>query len=368
MKSGMSFTIMMIGLVLSGGMAQAGLRYPTEVKVIDPSHAHLTELLSQKELIIDHVNSLGYEVYGPEGLPEYLDCQLIPFVVTPHVKMATDYPSAEQSLQTVKDLAAKYPKLITLTEIGQSVEGRPLMFARVTAPDGVGTPLSNRPEFKYIANMHGDEIVGRELMVKLIEDLASHYGSDARITSLLNSTQVYILPSMNPDGATHQVRFNAHDVDLNRSFPDFTTSDNQNTTDGREPEIQAVMRFEAAHHFVLSANFHGGAEVVNYPWDAQSTLHPLNDLLVKISLDYAKRVPYIYSSTAFNQGITNGFAWYQVQGGMQDWSDHWHNDLQLTIELTQVKWPSFSTVADSYQANRDGLIALIEDLPKVKGL
>ena len=346
--------------------AHAYSRLAEEALIVDPSHQYLKLLSENQDIIIDHVNSLGFEVYGPVGLKAYLNSKHISFLEADlkRRKVTNDYPTPEDSSNRFHQLAKKFPKLITLTEIGLSVEGRPLTFARITAPDLKDNAIASRPEFKYIANMHGDEIVGRELMLKLIEELASGYGSDKRISQILESTQVYILPSMNPDGAAHQVRYNASGRDLNRDFPDFTTSDNQNTIEGRAPEIKAVMAFQAAHHFKLSANFHGGAEVVNYPWDAQPALFPLDELAQKLSLDYSKRVSYIYNSTEFPNGITNGFAWYVVKGGMQDWSYNWYNDLQLTIELTHTKWPTYLTVASAYDLNRDALLALIEDIHK----
>ena len=45
-------------------------------------------------------------------------------------------------------------------------------------------------------------------------------------------------------------------------------------------------------------------------------------------------------STEFPGGIVNGYDWYEVNGGMQDWSYYWHNDLQVTIELSNMKWHS----------------------------
>ena len=348
----------------SGTQAQAVTHLSQEVRIIDPSQRFLKKLSHQPELVIDHVSPLGYEVYGPSGLQAYLNSQFIPYLASEKQveSVAAEYPSPEATLNSIQNLAETYPSLITLIEIGKSVEGRALTFVRVTAPGKMGKHIAERLEFKYVANMHGDEIVGRELMLKLIEDLASNYGKDQRVTSLLENVQVYIMPSMNPDGAAHRVRYNANGTDLNRSFPDFTTSDQQNTTSGREPEIQAMMKFQAAHHFKLSANFHGGAEVVNYPWDTQAKPFPLDNLVKKLSLDYSKKVPYIYNSSQFKEGITNGYAWYEVDGGMQDWSYHWHHDLQLTIELTQVKWPAYSSVKDSYFANRDALLTLIEDI------
>ncbi len=353
-------------LLLSVTLATPGFatQYVSDpLVVIDPGKDSLKMLeRSFPELIIDHVSSLGYEVYGPEGFDQLLTKLGLKFVAVDKSNEVSliDYPSPEASIQRLIDLQKKYPSLITLMEIGKSGDGRSLVFAKLT---GSNTRLKqNKPEFKYIANMHGDEIVGRELMIKLIEDLASNYGRDNRITRLMDAAQIYIMPSMNPDGASRKIRFNAKGVDLNRSFPDFTTTDNQNTWQNRAVEIQAIMKFQAQHHFKLSANFHGGAEVVNYPWDGQAALHPLDNLVKKLSLNYANRVTYLRASTEFKNGITNGYQWYEVKGGMQDWSYHWYNDLQVTIELTKTKWPSYSTIDQSYAANRDALLNYIEDM------
>lgn len=86
-----------------------------------------------------------------------------------------------------------------------------------------------KPEFKYVANMHGNEIVGKELLLLLVKYLCERYGTDDRVTKLLNTVRIHLLFSMNPDGyelstegdlySSHG-RENAHNVDLNRNFPD----------------------------------------------------------------------------------------------------------------------------------------------------
>ena len=336
--------------------------------VIDPDQTVLREFAKNPEVIIDRVSKIGFEIYGLAGLEQVLLSKNVQFSPLEAVssKMAADYPTPENVIKKMQALEKQYPKIISLMEIGKSVDGRSLMFAKLTAPVKLGILApSARPEFKYIANMHGDEIVGREMMVKFIEDLAKNYGTDTRITKLLDSVQIYIMPSMNPDGAMKHQRANSSGIDLNRSFPDFDSTDNQNTSANRAPEIQAIMKFQAQHHFKLSANFHGGAEVVNYPYDTVAAVFPLDNLVRTISLNYTRKIPYLWNSTAFEHGITNGYQWYEVKGGMQDWSYHWHGDLQLTIELTNTKWPPFSSVETTYQDNRDSLIGYIEEIANI---
>ena len=61
------------------------------------------------------------------------------------------------------------------------------------------------------------------------------------------------------------------------------------------PENIAIMDFSNEHNFVLSANFHGGSLVANYPWDYTYALTPDNDLFIQAALTYTSHNSSMYN-------------------------------------------------------------------------
>ncbi|MBM4063896.1 MAG: hypothetical protein FJ265_22785, partial [Planctomycetes bacterium] len=269
------------------------------------------------------------------------------------------YHTYDDLTNDLQAIAAAYPSICRLVSIGTSVQGRHLWFMKIS--DNVGIE-EDEPEFKYVSSLHGDEVVGMELCHRLIELLTSSYGTDPQITALVNDLEIWIMPMANPDGTTAHSRYNAQGRDLNRSFPDRVV-DPVNTVAGRPLEVQHLMNWGFAHSPVLSANFHGGARVVNYPYDsdpnpnASYSASPDDDLFVSQSLTYSQLNLPMYNSSSFPQGITNGIAWYLIYGGMQDWSYVWQGCNDVTIELYNTKWPSYSVIATLWNDNRAAMLA-----------
>ncbi len=327
-----------------------------EFFILDPKHSYLEKLSQMPEMVIDHPDEYGFELFGPKGTEQWLQENEIPYSLLTEQESTTStrgYPNYQQMTEKLQKLANDYPEIFHLFSIGQSVEGRELWVMKVS-----NSPREERllPEFKYISSMHGDEITGRDLMIMFLEEIAENAKSDPRIQLLLENTEIYIMPSMNPDGSERRSRFNANRIDLNRNFPDFTRRSHPTA----QPETQAVMNFQSQRRFALSANFHSGAVVVNYPWDTVYEKHPLDELIRHFSLEYAQLNPAMRNSTRFPLGVVNGAQWYVLKGGMQDWSYHWHQDLQVTVELSNPKWPAFETLPEYYRDNRNSLYRYLE--------
>lgn len=265
--------------------------------------------------------------------------------------------------------ASSFPEICRLESIGQSVQGRELWAMKITAqPD-----LDNeKPKLKYVGTMHGDEPLGTELCLYFIDLLLNGFGSDPRLTALVEEFEIWVMPLMNPDGLEAGTRFNATGLDLNRSFPEGSATNIGNVFDGppmtlagRPLEVVHLMQWSALHRFVLSANLHAGSLVVNYPYDndgkgAVNSPTPDDALFQDIARAYSVHNWPMWSSPQFVDGITNGAAWYVISGGMQDWHYRYLSCNEVTIELSNTRRPPESTLGQYWDDNREAMLAYFE--------
>ncbi len=286
------------------------------------------------------------------------------------------YPTYSQYIALMDSFVNNYPSLCKLEEFGQSVEGRKLLVLKIS--DNANTK-EEEPEFFYTSTMHGDETTGYVLMLRLIDYLLSNYGVDARVTELVNNTEIWINPLSNPDGTyasgnndvTGATRGNSNEdiyssdgrVDLNRNFPDILFGDHPDNNTW-QPENIAMMNFMKSHNFVLSANFHGGVEVINYPWDSWESsvkTHPDDAWYQEISREYADTVHANSTGymTYLNNGITNGGDWYVVSGGRQDYVNYFLHGKEVTMEISNGKTPVASLLPTFWNYNYRSMLNYI---------
>lgn len=278
------------------------------------------------------------------------------------------YPTYDQYLSMMSGFASNYPSICKIDTIGTTVQGRLLLALKIS--DSVNFDRGV-PQVLLTSSMHGDEIAGYVMMMHLIDSLLNAYGTAPRITNLIHNTQIFINPLANPDGTyyggnatvSNARRNNQFIYDLNRNYPDPAAGQHP---DGKmwQPETVAFMNYANIRHFTLSMNFHGGAEVVNYPWDTWSRVTADDSWWRYVSKEYADTCHQYgaagYFTSPYTTGYSNGFAWYTITGGRQDYHNYFKHIREVTLEISATKNPPASTLLNYWKYNKRSFLNYIE--------
>lgn len=339
---------------------QTILLYPSEI--IEDEHADANWNVSWVlEYVVNPVLD-HYETTKTESFNARKRSISTMFDALPETSAVYHFHTHLTSLLT--QLNATYSSFVSLESIGLSVQNRELWV--VTLHDAENATVGSFvPLVRLVGNIHGDEAVGREMMLRFAFHLAKQHNVDPVITELLRTTRVQILVSMNPDGFEMGRRHNANGMDMNRGFPDQYISDVVNAMMPREPEVKAVLGLMRSTNCTLSLSAHGGSVVANYPYDATSNTRvfsspapcPDDSFFVHVAHVYADAHVRMAASSEFAGGVTNGGAWYQLYGGMQDNSYLWDDSFEITVEMSNHKWPASSTLVGFWQENKPALLA-----------
>ena len=274
------------------------------------------------------------------------------------------YPTYSQYDSIMQSFSKLYPSLCRLDTIGTSINGKLVLALKISVNAAVD---EDKPEVFYTSTMHGDETGGFILMLHLADYLLKNYNVNERVTNLVDNLEIWINPLANPDGTygtgntiTSPTRYNANGYDLNRNFPDPFTP---NTL--KQKETLDMIKFMRKHKFVLSANFHSGSEVVNYPWDRWiSKLHADDSWFNSISRAYADTA-HLYAGPEYmnflDNGVTRGALWYIVYGGRQDFMTWELHGREVTIELDNQFVTPAPQLTLLWQNNWHSLIGYLEN-------
>ncbi|CAH2107285.1 unnamed protein product [Euphydryas editha] len=330
--------------------------------------------------------------------------------VTASAEFVWKHHNNEELPQVLEEVNKKCPNITRVYTLSEtSVRNVPLYVIEFSDNPGFHQPY--KPEVKYVGNIHGNEVLGRELLLGLANYLCDKYNErDHHIRSLIHNTRIHLLPSMNPDGwqlsmdVGHQDyligRYNNHSVDLNRNFPDLDAITFEFERQGishnnhllkditrlaapLEPETRAVMRWIMSVPFVLSAAMHGGDLVANYPYDESRSGAPVSEYSASPDDDTFRELAATYANAhadmssqnragcragqdeggAYNfgkqGGVTNGAAWYSLKGGMQDFNYLATNAFEITLELGCQKFTPEKDLEKEWIRNKDALLAFI---------
>ena len=272
------------------------------------------------------------------------------------------YPTYEAYEEMMYQFATDHPEKCEIIELGTLPSNRKILIAHLKNGSGEG-----KPKFLYTSTIHGDETTGWIMMLRLIDYLLEN-PDEPEVQTVMDNLDLYIGPNTNPDGTYHggnhtvngATRENANGVDMNRNYADPHGSPHPDGHD-YQSETQWFMQFAEDYPFVMAANFHGGAEVMNYPWDNTYTLHADDAWYQLISHEYADLTHQVnpYYMSDYNNGITNGAQWYMIGGGRQDYMNGYAQCRELTIECSNTKLPSGNQLPNFWNYNKESLFAFM---------
>ena len=285
----------------------------------------------------------------------------------PDVFESMGYTPEEGLADSIDAAIRMIPNIGKRVVIGESLTGKPIQAIQFSWPDGTA-PLPGRdemvrPNVVLAAGLAGNEALGREMLIVLIHRLASLFvgkrdgeggrtGRDPGVKALFQTTNLTIIPSMNPDGYNFAVRENLQFVDLNRDWPPHEgVSVFPNATGLFTPEARSMAEWFATQpHFDAAVSFHGGDMLVNYPLDAGAggeTGHHAGTPDEFLLRTLAEEVSYLMGCPRRAQEerpgeacATNGQAFYRAVGTFQDWQ-YWQGANALSVEIGAA-WPTLA--------------------------
>lgn len=283
------------------------------------------------------------------------------------------YPTYSTYLATMDTFQSKHPDICHIETILNNTAANHKILAAHISNDLQNR--GNKPAFFYTSTMHGDEVTGYYVLLRLIDYLLNNYDTDPQVQNIINNVDLWICPLENPDGtyrnhndslgdSPYSTRANYADIDLNRSYPVAGQSYTWNET--FPDEVQAMVNFGRERHFTMSANLHGGAEVFNYPWDRWAS-----DEKTHADDNWWSHVGNNFANTCHNQnywyfqdeygGVTEGGDWYCIDGSRQDCYTYFLGCREVTLEVSSSKVVSSRNLYKYWNYLHQAMLDYIEE-------
>lgn len=285
------------------------------------------------------------------------------------------YKTPAEIEKTLFDYENRYPGLVAIHNIGQTVEGRDIYAAELTARTVLLNP-GPKPAAVFDSMHHAREVMTPEVALDIIDQMTTQYGVDAEITQWMRKYRIWVVPMVNPDG-NQKVWTNSsmwrkntrggYGVDINRNYPyqwntcNGSSGDRNNETyrgpsAASEPETQALMNLIASVKPRFNVSYHSFSEIVIYPYGCRPDRVPSPDrtLYEGIGKDLAKKLVRDSGSGTYTAGTSYDLL-YDVDGGSIDWMYANHRTFSYVIEMNsdaQGFQPSYSRWRDDTVARQ----------------
>ncbi len=312
-----------------------------------------------------------------------------------------DFPAADaryhndaETRAQIDATIAAHPDLISRTTIGTSFEGRELWAIKIS--DNVGVD-EGEPEVLFSAGQHAREHITIEMALYLIDELTGKYLSDPRIKGIVDSREIWIIPSVNPDGSEYDIQPGTYrswrknrqpnagtdsvGTDLNRNYgfrwgccggsSPITSSDvYRGPSAFSAPETQAVRNFvlsrvvDGVQQIRASIDFHSFSELVLWPFG-----HTRADVSQGMTRDQHDTFEALGTSLARTNGYTpeQSSDLYITDGAIDDWLWGANGVFAFTFEMYPSNgagpgfYPPDEVIHRETARNREAALLLLEE-------
>lgn len=268
----------------------------------------------------------------------------------------------------------KYPSITSIETVGQTLEGKTIKAIKITAN---AQEANNRASILFNGMHHAREIMTTEVTTDIIRYLTENYGRDEKVSTWVNTTNIYIIPIVNIDGnkkvwsSDNMWRKNTRGgfgVDINRNYPTNWGACNGSSgwkssqtyrgeSAGSEPETQAMMSYVSKIKPVFNISYHSYSELVIYPMGCQGQRTSNREIVEGIGQEMGRILDY-----------TAGTSWetlYSVDGSDIDWMYAEEQVIPYVIEVSPSSdgfQPAYAKRDETVLRNRAGWQLLLDKM------
>ncbi|OLT43976.1 carboxypeptidase [Saccharomonospora sp. CUA-673] len=272
---------------------------------------------------------------------------------------ADEFPEGDEAFHTYDQLtevletaAADHSDIVELSDVGETHEGRTIPLVKIS-----GGSDADKPEALFTCNQHAREHLTTEMCLHIVERFTDGYGTDETVTEFVDSREIWVIPTVNPDGATYDISGGQYQgwrknrqhqgTDLNRNWgyewgccggsSGSPTSDTYRGTEAfSAPETTAVKNFvdsrvvDGEQQIKTHIDFHTYGELVLWPFG-----HTTDETTEDMTEEQAQRFQQVGTEMAETNGYTpqQSSDLYITDGDINGWMWGEHNILSFTFEM-----------------------------------
>ncbi len=306
------------------------------------------------------------------------------------------FPPGETGFHTYAEMAAEvkatadhFPGIVKRFSIGKSYQGRDLWAVKIS--DNVATD-EPEPEVLFDGLHHADEHMSQEMTLAILHWLTTGYGTDGRVTNLVNGREIWIIFGLNPDGATYDIAGQAYHhwrknrqptpgssavgTDLNRNYDYRWGCCGGSSSNPASSRFRGRSRFSAPEtrafrDFVMSRVVDGRQQIrtaISFHTTGRLILYPYGYTYLDVPVDMSGRDHRTFVAMAKAMAASNGYKpeqaseLYISSGTSRDWLYGRYRIFSFTFELSpgNVAYPHDDAIPTETGRNRNAVLYLID--------